>query len=282
MKKTLLLAIIFAVLAAFFAFMYLSDLETKYKKMAEPVKVIVATQRITQGSVIRQNMLAEKLVPKEYVQPKAFGGIGEFFSKEGVPVYISLNTIEPDEQILSTKVSKTNQDTGIANIIPEGQKALVVNFDSESSSVITPGSRIDVLSIIGYTDNNKQFQESVYIIAQNLLVLAVGNNYLGSAQKKDEERSSSQSANLTLSVSIEEAQIILLAAERGSLKYIIRPAGDVEIYSFKPVKLSDVIKDISKTAPQPNKNQGQYAKALTQSQKEALEMINKYAVSAER
>lgn len=263
-------------MAAFFAYAYLSDLEITYKKMAEPVKVVAAAQRITQGSVIQKNMLAEKSVPKEYAQPKAFEAAGNLFTKDGSPVYIALNTIEPGEQILSTKVSKTNEDTGISNIIPEGQKALAVNFDSDSSLVISPGSRIDVLSIIEYSDNNKQFHQSVFPVAQNILVLAVGNNYLGSV-KKDGEDFSQGKGMLTLAVNVVEAQAILLAGEKGILKYIIRPAGDETLTDIKPLKMSDIVKDISKTSYQPDIKTSAAAKDLSRRQKEALEMINKYA-----
>ena len=281
MKKPILIAIIFAILAAFFAYMYLSDLETTYKTMAEPVTVVIAAQRIPQGTVIRREMLTEKKVPKEFVQPKAFAGVNNLFTKEGTAVYISLNTFEPGEQIMSTKVSKTNAETGITNVIPDGYKALAVNFDSESASVITPGSRIDVLSIINYADTNNKFQESIYMIAQNILVLAVGGNYIGMSAKKNDEGGRS-GGTLTLSVTVEEAQTIMLAAENGNMKYIIRPAGDNEIYDIKPLKLSDIIKDISRTAPQKSaaaKEQQAMIKAMNQSQKEALEMVNKYANS---
>ena len=278
MKKTILLAVLFALLAAFFAYSYLSDLETKYRTMAEPVKVIIANQRIPQGTTIEKYMLSEKLVPKEYIQPKAFGSISDFFTKEGAAAYISLNTFESGEQLTSTKVSLTNSDTGISNIIPDGCKALAVNFDSDSSSVITPGSRIDVLCIIEYADTNSKFQQSVYVISQNILVLAVGNNYLGSA-KKDSDDYDRSSSVVTLSVTVEEAQIIMLASDSGSLKYIIRPAGDNEIYDIKPLKVSDIVKDISKSVPQ--KTAVQKAGA-SQSQKEVLEIISKYANSQNR
>jgi hypothetical protein len=84
---------------------------------------------------------------------------------------------------------------------------------------------------------------------------------------------------VTLSVTVEEAQIIMLASDSGSLKYIIRPAGDNEIYDIKPLKVSDIVKDISKSVPQ--KTAVQKAGA-SQSQKEVLEIISKYANSQNR
>ncbi|AKL97814.1 Flp pilus assembly protein CpaB [Endomicrobium proavitum] len=273
MKKTVLLAAVFAVFAALFAFLFFNGIETKYKTLAEPVKVLVANQRIVQGTVIRADMLAVKAVPKEYVQPKAFANASSLFTKDGAPLYIALNAIESGEQILSTKVSQTNSDTGVSSIIPDGKKALVVSFDNDISG-ITPGSRIDVLSIIEYADTNKQFNEAAYVIAQDILVLAVGENYLGAARKTGEQDSSKKSA-VTLSVSIEEAQSILLADERGSLKFVIRPSGDNEVIPVKAVKISDIVRDISKTQSQPQKTQNV-------SRKETLDILNKYSNSLNR
>lgn len=273
MRKTILLAIIFALLAGVFTYMYLAELEAKYRTMAEPVKVITANQRIPQGTIIKKNMLGEKVMPKEYIQPKVFTNAESLFTKDGTPAYISLNTIEAGEQILSSKVSLTGSDIGIANIIPEGKKALAVNFDSESSSIIKPGSTIDILSIIDYADNNKQYQESVHIIAQNILVLAVGSDYIGAPRSKDSDNSQ-RSPVITLSVTVEEAQTILLASDKGTLKYIIRPAGETEINDIKPLKISNIINDIS--TDRQNSSARQSSSSLNKSQKEALELINKY------
>jgi hypothetical protein len=44
-------------------------------------------------------------------------------------------------------------------------------------------------------------------------------------------------------------QKILIASQRGSLKHVIRPAGYVEILNIKQLKLSSIVKDISKTTP---------------------------------
>lgn len=271
MKRTILLSAIFAILAAVVIFVYLSDLESRYKKMAEPIQVVVAVERIAQGSIINQKMITETTIPKEYAQPKVFGSIKTLFTKEGAANYIALNVIEPGEQILATKVSRTNQDTGIANIIPEGKKAITVSIDLESSNVISPGSRVDIMGIIEYADKNKQYQESAYVIVQNILVLAVGDKYLGSVSKKDENR---EKGLITLSVSVEEAQKILLAQARGSLKYIIRPVGDTEINSIKPLNISEIVKDISKSEPKVITSVSK--QNLDNNQKEALALINKY------
>jgi pilus assembly protein CpaB len=269
-KKISLIALIFAILSVFFAYIYISDLETKYKVMTEPVKVIVALHNIPQGTVIKQDMLLEKYVPKEYAQPRVFNDIKELFLPDGTCDYISLNTIEENEQILSSKLSKINE-YGISNLIPEGKKAISVTFDMDSIGILSPGSKIDIFAAIEYTDSNRQLQEAVFSLTQNVLVLAVGNTYIGAARKQDDEIGNTNV--LTLALSTEDAQKIILFSQKGSLKYLIRPSGDTKNYDIEPLKASSVIKDVSRVINNPN-----YTKDMRlTNQKEVLEIINKYA-----
>ncbi len=132
-------------------------------------------------------MLSEKRIPKEYMQPKALQNAKDLFTSDGTAFYISLNTIEGNGQVLSTKISKTSQGTGISTLIPENKKALSVNFDIETSNILTPGASIDIFGIVDYIDTNKELQESVFAVAQNVLVLAIGNNYIGTSRKQDDD-----------------------------------------------------------------------------------------------
>ncbi|MDR1418631.1 MAG: Flp pilus assembly protein CpaB [Endomicrobium sp.] len=268
-KKILFIAIVFAILSLFFAYIYISDLETKYKVMTEPVKVVVALQVIPQGTVIKQEMLSEKYVPKEYAQPKVFNDIKEICLPDGSSEYISLNTIEENEQVLSSKLSKISE-YGISNLVPDGTKALLVTFDIDSAGILSPGSKIDIFAVVEYTDSNRQLQDTVFPIAQNILVLAVGNNYIGSVKKQDDENSNTNI--LTLALSTEDAQKVILFAQKGSLKYLIRPNGDIKDYNVEPLKASSIIKDVSRVI----NNQNYTRDVKFTNQKEVLEIINKY------
>ncbi|MDR0823307.1 MAG: Flp pilus assembly protein CpaB [Endomicrobium sp.] len=269
MKKTLLIAVLFSVLTALFSFLYLSNLKNQYKSKDETVPVVIANQAIAQGALIKKEMLSEIAVPKQYRQPRAFNSLSKMFSKEGKSVYMALAAIDEGEQILPAKVSDTNNETGIAHIIPDAHKALVINFDNENTSVIKPGNRIDILSVIEYNDNAQKTQESAVVIAQDILVLAVDDNYLGGAARKNKD--DNNKGIITAAVTIEEAQIILLAGEKSSLKFVIRPIGDNEKINSKTVRMSDLAADISKSISRDSSNQA------AQNKQEIMNMINKYS-----
>jgi Flp pilus assembly protein CpaB len=209
-------------------------------------------------------------VPKEYAQPKVFNSLSQLFSETSKTVYVSLTVIEKGEQLMSTKVSKPNEITGIANIIPDGHKALTVKFEKAATGAISPGSRIDIMSVMQYADKNKEDHEVVYIAAQNILVLAVGDEFLGVARKKDAENAANKS-NVTLAVTFRQAQTIMLAQQNGTLNYVIRPSQDSETVQTENMQMSDIIKDISMV-----KSVGENQSAADRSSKEILALINKY------
>ncbi|MDR2772455.1 MAG: Flp pilus assembly protein CpaB [Elusimicrobiota bacterium] len=268
MRKTLILSGGLALLCAATAFLYLSSLEKSYKTMTDPIKVVAARQRIPQGSTLRAEYFEEILVPKEYVQPKAFSSIEALFPANTKTVYVSLTAIEKGEQILSTKISKPNEGTGISNIIPDGHKALSIDFDNAPQGILAPGSSIDIISIIQYTDKDKRPQEAAYTTAQNVLVLAVGSNFLGMAQNKNDEEAQAK-PTVTIAVTLEQAQTIMLAQENGKVRYVIRPSGDNEILKSGAIKISDIVKDISSINPIPTEVDGNTQKIMN--------IINRYS-----
>lgn len=84
----------------------------------------------------------------------------------------------------------------------------------------------------------------MFAVAQNVLVFISRQQLYRDVKKWGDDYKNV--GIITLSVSFEEVQKILIASQRGSLKYVIRPAGDVEISNIKPLRLSSIVKDISK------------------------------------
>lgn len=276
MKKTFLLPIVLALLSTVFLGLYLYDIEQKNKAMTEPIKVVVASTRIEQGKAITSSMLKEKLVPKQYVQPKYISQIKDFYSDSN-PAFMAIVSFEEGEQITSTKILPITSDAGISNTIPDNKRAITIIFDrDEIAGIISPGSRIDLISVIEYESKDKVFVEASCVIAQNLLVLSVGNNVIGGINDSKQEN---VTVNLpvTVAVSILEAQEIMLAQEKGIIKIALRPASDLVIEQVQPFKINDIFKDASKSVSKQSNSDMQVLKQIQKSQKEAVDIINKYA-----
>jgi pilus assembly protein CpaB len=275
MKKNIVLAVILALLSAVFATLYLYDIGQQNKSMSEKVTVIVANQRIEQGKIITGSMIKEKIVPKQYVQPKYMSKIKDFYINDN-PVYISIVPFEEGEQITMSKISSVTSGFGLANTIPNDKKAITLLFNTqEVNGIISSGSKVDLLSIVEYENKNHNYEEASCVVAQDLLVLAVGNDIIGTAKNTKEELNVSVNIPVTLAVSMEQAQKIILAQEKGIIKIILRPTGDDSISNSKIIKINDIYENaVPNTKIQSVR---QVNSEMQKRQKELNEIINKYS-----
>lgn len=277
MKKNLILSIAFALIATLFVALYLYDIENKQKSMTEPVKVVVASTKIEQGKIIDVSMLEEKTVPKQYVQPKYISSIKDFYI-DNKPSFISLVNFEQGEQITSTKITSISSDSGISNTIPTNQRAITLVFPREEIyGIVSPGSTIDLIAILEYEDKNNTLEETAVVIAQNLLVLAVGNNVIGGVNDLKNENIT-VTLPVTVSVTVKQAQEIMLTQEKGIIKVALRPSADSSIdNNISAVKINDILKDAKKTVSKNSSNDAQLLKEMQKRQKEVVDIINKYS-----
>ena len=275
MKKNIILIFILAILSALFATLYLYDIGQENKSMSENVKVIVANQRIEQGKIITGSMIKEKVVPKQYAQPKYISNIKEFYVNDN-PIYISIVPFEEGEQITTSKISSVTSGFGLTNTIPNDKKALTLLFNNqEVNGIISSGSKVDLISIVEYETKNHQYEEAACIVAQNLLVLAVGNDIMGTVNNTKKEDSVSVNVPVTVAVSMEQAQKIVLAQEKGILKIVLRPMSDDLIQQSKVIKINDIYENaVSNTKKQ---SAVQSNAEMQKRQKELNEIINKYS-----
>jgi len=276
MKKNILLVVVFALLSSIFATLYLYDIGQKNKSMSEQVKVVVANQKIEQGKIITSSMLKEVVVPKQYVQPKYVSNIKNFYIDDK-PAYISVIPFEEGEQITSSKVSSISSGFGLSNTIPNDKKAITLIFNNqEVNGIITSGSKVDLISIAEYENKNHSYEEASCVISQNILVLAVGTDIIGSVNKKDDkEQNVSINIPVTLAVSTEEAQKIFLAQEKGILKLVLRPTADEKLEDTKIIKVNNIYENATPNTK--NQSNNQSSLEMQRKQKELSEIINKYS-----
>lgn len=291
MKKPLTLAVIFGTLAALFTGLYLTGIEARYKKNAENVTVLIARQYIDQGTMIDPEAVEERSIPKSYLQPKAICSLQELKGTDGRKQFMATAPIEKGEQIMTTKLSMLGMDTGIASVIPTAHRAVTLTFSSELvNGIVKPGNRVDIIGIFQYEDKANQVHETAVTVLQNILVLAVRNTMLGSFSERsadgtaaghtEPELYDSGSVPLSLSVTPVEAEALTLAAERGNIRFSLRPTADEGIYPLTGTRIKDLCKDINSTvrtaAAEQSASSISYAQEIQKKQKEVLELLKKY------
>jgi len=306
MKKPLIIAVVVGLFATIFVAAFLNSLETKYRKGAQKVNVLVAKEYLEQGTMLDETLVETKVVPKEYLQPKAIMGVKELSDADGRQLFMAQVPVEKGEQIVTTKLFMLGADTGISAVIPTDKRAITLIFEKEYvSGVVKPGNKVDVIGIFEYYDKSGNRQQAAVTVLQNVNVLAVAKSIIGQVKstmrsKKDVEKAGVESTEnripVSFSVSPAEAEVLLLASEKATIRLSLRATGDDKIVSGKGTKLDEVVKDVgmerkltdtgSKGAWQAEgSGQGgmgvpaEYRKQIEQNaeqQKKALEMLKKY------
>ncbi|MCX5781187.1 MAG: Flp pilus assembly protein CpaB [Elusimicrobia bacterium] len=282
MKKQLLIAVLLGVIAAMFTGLYLVSVESTYRISAQKVKVLISKQYINQGAFIDETMVQETLVPKEYIQPKALQSIKDLRTSDGRYLFMAVAPIEQGEQIITTKLSMLGIETGISAVIPTAQRAITIPLDSRVvNGIIKPGNRVDIIGIFEYQDKSSEQQQIALTLLQNVLVLSVGDSVLGSVIPKAEkgkemisnEQSVSDSISVSFSVNSQEGELLALASEKGTIKLLLRGAGDETIINVKGAKMADISKEMISSQSSANT---QHLQDMQKKQKEIISILKKY------
>lgn len=210
--------------------------------------VVTAKQDIPARTEIKASMLELTKVPSS-----ALLG-GAFASDELVEGRIARIPIYKGEQLVQDKLASDKTDLGLSYIVPAGQRGMGVKVDKVigAGGLIRPGDRVDVIAVVDvkYKDltTEKEFTETrSFTLAQNIAVLAVEQKLknepvapgaIAADTKKadadgalvDQPEAQPDGTVVTLSVSPDEAQKILISEEKGQIRLTVRAPGDTEIY----------------------------------------------------
>jgi Flp pilus assembly protein CpaB len=112
----------------------------------------------------------------------------------------------------------------LSKLVPEGMRGMTLGIRfGASEKLIAPGDRVDVLVTPHGKGDDPALVTSV--AAENLLVLAVGNNLGGT----DPSHERSRDGYVTVSVSPEMGARLAQAEQRGTLRLTVRNADDIEL-----------------------------------------------------
>jgi pilus assembly protein CpaB len=239
-KKPLLLALAFAFLSVVALLMYTKQLRAEVSG-GEKVSILVVSKATKKGTVLEDAQLGVRDVPIAYVGDRAVRA-SDRSKVLGVRV---ANDLDPQQTLEwhDLALSKGDSDRHLSELVQPGTRALTLHIPPGYMSVelLRPGDYVDVLGVL---EEQKGAPQAV-VLLQRVLVLAVGTettprhetkgNKPGFAQKTDEL--------LTLSVTLQEAQTIALAAQKGPVMAVLRNAADPSVASKVPTLSRVLVKD---------------------------------------
>lgn len=228
-KKVLIIALIFAALATTLVFRYLNVIKPVNSTKDNLVQIFVAKENIPANTKIQNNMIEKKEIQINYSLPNVVKDSSLIIGK------YSLTDIYKQELILSNQLIDLEQ-TYFSFQIPQGKRAITVKVNDVAgvAHMIKPGDYVDVLVFTPLMEDkttNKKYTDMSNTILQNILVLAINQDYrpIQNTENENEEVEKSLDKNITIAVNPIEAEKLLLIDEIGNIRLALRNSSDNKI-----------------------------------------------------
>ena len=237
-KRALVIALLLATLAAALLVLYVQRFEQEASG-GERVQVLMAIQAIPRGEIIQDEMIAVREIPLAYVEDRSVKA-SERDKVVGLRVGHNVNA---QQTLFWTDLAiASDERRDLSSLIQPGSRAVSVRAKSgdKSYALIRPGDYVDVIANLpGDTGDKRQ----AVVLLQRVLVLAVGLETAPQALIDDKDKSGNREMVLTLSVGIQEAQLLSLAIEKGSLRVALRNPEDQRVVQGLPDLSSTALTD---------------------------------------
>jgi pilus assembly protein CpaB len=221
-NKRLIIALTGAVICGLIGVMlitrYLSNVQAFTKDLGS---VVVAKTEISLGEKITAEQLALAAIPNGSLPE------GVFRKMDDVVGRVAITPIGVRETITNMKLAPAGTGGGLSAVIPEGYRAMTVKVDDVVgvSGFIMPGSFVDVVAIIVPVSQAGAMNGPISkIVLQNIKVLASG----AKLDSPENQREPSSVKAVTLQVTPEQAEKLVLAANQGKLQLVMRNYSDQE------------------------------------------------------
>lgn len=238
-KLILILAVIIGLAAAGGIYLYLKNMEKTYEVNGDFVKVAVARQRIPAKTQITAQMLELKEFPAKYINERAAVDSKEVIGK------IAKSDILTGEQVLRDKLAKDKETSdGLSFLLQPGKRAvtIAVNEVSGLAGLVKPGDRVDVLGTFDLQGAVGQEKSSLTtLLIQNVDVLSTDQSTNPGAGSSPDGKKAAPARTITLSVTPEQAQPLVLCSEKGSIRLMLRPAADQEIIALPSTRMNQLV-----------------------------------------
>jgi pilus assembly protein CpaB len=181
--------------------------------------VVVAKAEIPLGAKITIEQLALAPIPNGSAPEGAFRKLEQAVGR------VAVTPIGIREPITNLKLAPEGVGAGLPAVIPEGYRAMTVKVDDVVgvSGFVMPGSYVDVVAVIVPVPQNAAAQGPISkIVLQNIKVLASGPKI----DSPQDQRQPSDVKAVTLQVTPEQAEKLVLAANEGKLQLVMRNYSD--------------------------------------------------------
>jgi pilus assembly protein CpaB len=237
--RPILLGVLAALLGIVLQVLYMRRFEQEASGGSK-IELLVASQVIERGQPVTAQQLAVRAVPQAYVDDRAVRAVDreKILNLRAVSKVPALQTLAWTDVIAST-----DDQRDLSTLVQPGNRAMPIRVQYEDSlQLIRPGDFVDV---IGSDADGR----TASVLLQRVLVLAAGLDT--TVERSTDKKPVLKSSLLTLSVSLQEAQLLTLAQAVTRLVVILRNTNDPRVVESPPdVSRAQLWDPVARTAVQ--------------------------------
>ena len=220
-KLQLILSITAALGSVGLAHLYLQRLEAEVSG-GPKVQVLVAAEDVPVGATLKESALAVRDIPQAYVE----GRNVRANDLKKVLGARAAGGLKANEAVLWSDLAQFSDHSRVlSGLVQNGMRAVSVDSrTADFDGLLRPGDRVDVLFSAGGKDDSGG---ATVTLLQNLLVLSVGGNI--TRAEDGANAGVSRGASVSLSATLEQAQLLTHAAQRGRLALTLRNSDDIRL-----------------------------------------------------
>ncbi|MGS0824285.1 Flp pilus assembly protein CpaB [Shewanella sp. 0m-8] len=227
-NKTVLfviLSLVFGVIAVYLAQNWLKT-NTKNESLGTTSNVITMVTEVPLGTIIERKHLALTPVPENLVPN---GAILEIAEAEGQVVK---HRLYQGEVLRKERITPKGEGSTLASLITPTMRAVTIRVNDVVgvAGFLLPGNRVDIINII--TSGGLRTD----VVLSNVKILAIDQRASNDENKPVVVRA------VTLELSLEQAETLMIARSRGSLQLALRNPNDTAV-----IELADIEEELSNT-----------------------------------
>jgi pilus assembly protein CpaB len=225
--RPVLIGIIVAALGVVLLLQYMKRFEDEASGGAK-INLLVAAQPIERGTPITAEMLGVRAIPQAYVDDRAIRAT----DREKILNLRAVMKIPALQTLAWTDImAATDEQRDLSSLVQPGNRALSIRVQSQDIlQLIRPGDFVDIMSV-------SADGKASTVLLQRVLVLAAGTETTAERDAKKATRSNL----LTVSVNLQEAQLLSLAQLTSRLTVVVRSVDDPRVLESPPdVKQSEL------------------------------------------
>lgn len=250
-KKLLVAAVLVGAFAAVLLWLYAEQLDDEHQALvADQVEVVKAARNIPAGTPLTKDRITTEKVPRKFLPPNPLLE-SELNIYLGTPVAVN---VEEGAMILTSDFSVAEVSRTLSSKIPPEERAMSLSVDAISgvSGLLRPGDRVDVLGtfpigtkeeLVEDAQGNKAVGYVTMTLLQNVTLLAVGQE-ISDVPSGDQQQRRGSYSTVTMSVTIDEAELLTIAQTRGKMTLLLRNREDVEVSTITKKTLREVLEDL--------------------------------------